>query len=150
MNKQIKGVWHSQWQHGEALWRHWTQAWNVTHLTINSELNGRQHRKKKIVRGSNTIIFGNTLVTPDFRYSSDLGFCCLSTIFSPLKPFQVFCGSRCMCVSNSAASFSRPFCVSGPMRTPDPPDPWGVSWGFSGSSSSSSCSCSSRETSGTG
>lgn len=58
--------------------------------------------------------------------------------------------AQCACVDlKSTASLSRPFCVSGPMRTPDPPDPWGVSCGFRGSSSSS-CSCSSTETSGTG
>lgn len=47
--------------------------------------------------------------------------------------------------------FSRPFCVSGPMRTPDPPEPWGISCGLkwiSSSSSSSSC-CSSNKASGT-
>lgn len=50
-----------------------------------------KHREKMILGGSNGIIFGNILVAPDLRCSSDSGYCCfVSHLFNLSNLFKYF------------------------------------------------------------
>lgn len=63
---------------------------------------------------------------PGFRFTGIMGTAACKPSFKTSQTFFSFehLLARCACVDlKSTASLSRPFCVSGPMRTPDPPDP---------------------------